>query len=215
MTRRWIDISVPLRVGMPVWPGDTALRIWRSRKLARDGVNVTELALGAHTGTHVDAPLHFVDGGAGVEALELDVLMGPSRLVTVDEEPEITGEGLQRAQIPTDCRRLLLRTMNRHHWGPESPHFREDFVALSVGAACWVRDSGIRLVGIDYLSIQPYHHQASEVHEILLEAGIIIVEGLDLAGLEDGDYDLACLPLLVPGADGVPARAVVRPFGPA
>lgn len=206
----WIDITVPVREGMPVWPGETSPRIWRSKELARDGVNVTELVLGAHTGTHVDAPVHFVRGGGGVESLPPDVLIGPARVLTVTGGPEVDRAAL--AAVPEGCVRLLLRTANRERWGAAATRFDADFVGLSVEAAEWLAERGTRLVGIDYLSVQPYRHERPRVHQALLGAGVVLLEGIDLSAVRDGDYELVCLPLLVPGADGAPARAVIRPI---
>jgi arylformamidase len=206
----WIDVTVPIRPEMATWPGETAPSVWRSKTLDIDSVNVTEIVLGAHTGTHVDAPNHHLRDGAGAEALDFDVLMGVCSVVTIDLDGEVTAGALDNLTLPPGCSRLLLRTANRHRWGPEATVFDESFVALSTGAARWLAGRGIRLIGIDYLSVQPYHHATSEVHVTLLEAGIVIVEGLDLAVLSDGRYELICLPLLVPGADGAPARVLVR-----
>ncbi len=206
----WIDVTVPLREGMTTWPGETEPRVYRSKRIDPDGVNVTELVLGAHTGTHVDAPIHFLSEGAGVESLSLAVLMGPCRVATIDTDGAIEPHDLAVA-VTDGCERLLLRTKNRESWGATAQEFRADFIGLSEAGARWLIWRGIRLLGIDYLSVQPFSDPTPVVHTSLLMAGIHIVEGLDLNKVSDGDYELICLPLLVPGADGAPCRVLIRP----
>jgi arylformamidase len=175
----WIDISRPLESGMPQWPGDPPFTFGRT---VDDGVSLTMLSLCAHTGTHVDAPLHYLEGGAAVESLALDALIGPATLCEID------------ALRPAE--RLLLRT-------------RDGCDAISVEQAEALVDARCRLVGIDSLSIGD-----ADVHRTLLRAGVVILEGLDLSKAEPGSYDLVCLPIKVIGADGAPARAVIRPRSP-
>jgi arylformamidase len=193
-----IDVSVPIRPGMPVWPGDPALEVGLAAAIA-DGAeaNVTRLALGAHTGTHVDAPVHFLDGEAGVDALPLDALVGPCVVV---EAEDVDGE-VPAAAVP-DAERVLFKTRNSELW--ERDGFVDGSVCLSAGAAEEVVHRGIRLVGIDYLTIG-----GADAHRILLAAGVVPVEGLDLRRVEPGAYVVACLPLKLVGADGAPARTVL------
>jgi arylformamidase len=190
---RIIDVSVPVRPGMITYPGDPEVRLERVSSIADgDVVNLSRLDLGVHSGTHVDAPLHFLDGGASVETLPLDVLVGPCVVV----------EGLDPAAVPAGAERVLFKTPNGRLW--ERDEFSEDFVALDAEAARALVAAGVRLVGIDYLSIGD-----EEAHRILLGAGIVAVEGLDLREVEPGDYRLVCAPLKLVGAEGAPARVLL------
>jgi arylformamidase len=197
--RRMIhDVSVPLRTGMVVYPGDPAFSIDRAMSLAGgDIANVSEMELGVHTGTHVDAPLHFFDGAPAVEALDLDVLVGPAVVV------EVTGPGDVGPDAVVDgAERLLFKTRNSAAWAEE--RFFEDYASISPEAAALLVEAGVRLVGIDYLSVG-----SVETHVTLLRAGVIAVEGLDLREIEPGSYTLVCLPLKIEGSDGAPARAIL------
>jgi arylformamidase len=190
---RIIDVSVPVRPGMITYPGDPEVRLERVSSIADgDVVNLSRLDLGVHSGTHVDAPLHFVDGGPSVETLPLDVLVGPCVVV----------EGLDPAAVPAGAERVLFKTPNSRLW--EREEFSEDFVALDAERARALVAAGVRLVGIDYLSIGD-----EEAHRILLGAGIVAVEGLDLREVEPGDYRLVCAPLKLVGAEGAPARVLL------
>ncbi len=205
-----IDISVPLRSGMVVWPGDPPLQVRPLSSLAKGGSNVSQLCLSNHTGTHVDPPLHFIAGGRTADQLPLAVLNGPADVIDLSGvERLITAADLQAARLPADCRRLLLHTRNSLHWERADDSFHEDYVALSADGADWVVQHGIELVGIDYLSIEPYNLPGHPVHHTLLEAGVVVLETINLAGVAAGRYNLSCLPLLLAGGDGAPARAVL------
>jgi arylformamidase len=192
------DVSVPLRTGMVVYPGDPTMSITRAMSLAAgDIANVSQMELGVHTGTHVDAPLHFFDGAPAVEALDLDVLVGPAQVV------EVAGTGdIEADAVPEGTERVLFKTRNSAAWAEEG--FYEDYAAISPEAASRLVAAGVRLVGVDYLSVG-----SVETHETLLRAGVIAVEGLDLRGIEPGAYTLVCLPLKLVGSDGAPARAIL------
>jgi arylformamidase len=192
------DVSVLLRTGMVVYPGDPEFSIDRVMSLAGgDIANVSRMELGVHTGTHVDAPLHFFDGAAPVEALDLEVLIGPAVVV------EVTGTGdVGPDAVPEGSQRVLFKTRNSAAWARDE--FYEDFAAISPEAATRLVDAGVRLVGIDYLSVG-----SVETHETLLRAGVVAVEGLDLRKIEPGTYTLVCLPLKLEGSDGSPARAIL------
>jgi arylformamidase len=194
-----VDVSVPIRPGMPIWPGDPELEVGLAEAIA-DGAeaNVTRLALGAHTGTHVDAPVHFLDGEAGVEAVALDALVGPCVVVEVED---VDGE-IPATAVPAGSERVLFKTRNSELW--EHDGFVDGSVCLSAGAAEEVVRRGIRLVGIDYLTIG-----GADAHRILLAAGVVPVEGLDLRAVEPGAYRIVCLPLKLVGSDGAPARTVL------
>ena len=187
---------------MPIWPGHPELEIVLATAIA-DGAeaNVTRLALGTHTGTHVDAPVHFLEGEAGVEALPLDALVGPCFVVAAaDVDGELQPDALD--EVPAAAERVLFRTRNAELWAREG--FVEDSVCLSAALAADVVRRGIRLVGIDYLAIG-----GLEAHRILLAGGVVPVEGLDLRSVPPGAYLIACLPLKIVGADGAPARTVL------
>ena len=199
------DVSVPLRAGMPTYAGEPGPTLDFHSLLARgDSANVSALSLGSHTGTHVDAPYHFLDGAPGVETLPLDALVGPARVVQYDGRGHISAADLERAGIPAGTGRILFKTANGRFWG--DPDFHSDFIGLAGDAARWLVDRGVRLVGIDYLSIEQFRSPSHEVHKTLLGAGVVIVEGLDLREVPPGEYFLVCAPLKVVGGDGAPAR---------
>ncbi len=198
------DISLPISNDLPVWPGDPTVRIVRDDSLPA----VSEITLSSHTGTHVDAPAHFIAGGATVDQLPLDALVGPAWVVYLPGPGPITADQLAAADIPDGPIRLLLRTDNSGRnalvWA-----FETDFVALAPDAADWLLARGIRLVGIDAPSIEPLITRGDPVHHTLLGAGVVIVENLDLTDVAPGAYRLACLPLRIVGGDGAPARAIL------
>ena len=205
-----VDISVPLLPEMPVWPGDGDIRIVPIKRMAAgDKNNLSRLDCGVHTGTHVDAPWHFLEDGSTAEQLPLDAMIGEAFVTYLPEVDVITAETLAQLTLPGGTTRLLLRTRNSDLWETGVTEFRKDFVALTSDAAQWLVDQGIRLIGVDYLSVHRYGDNAP-THQILLGAGIIIVEGLNLTGVAPGKYELICLPLRLNGADGAPARAVLR-----
>ena len=204
------DISVPIRSGMPVYEGDPGIEIKAWSALAKgDSANVSFLHFGAHTGTHVDAPAHFIDGARKIDALSLDVLIGSARVIRVpDEVAEIDPYFLATCDLD-QVERVLFRTRNSEFW---NEGFRKDFTHLSPAAAEKLVDLGVKLVGTDYLSIEKFHSGHHRTHLALLSNNVIIVEGLNLSEVAAGNYELICLPLrIAEGAgDGAPARAVLR-----
>ncbi|MCS7043605.1 MAG: cyclase family protein [Bryobacteraceae bacterium] len=204
----WIDISAPLRAAMTVWPGDAAARIERVESLEQGGAyNLTRLAMSAHTGTHVDAPLHFLAGGAAIDAMPAEAMIGPARVVRVE------GEAIRAGDVPDDVERgarILFRTRNseRDLFGGT---FHEDYVYLARDAAEKLAQAGALLVGIDALSVSGFREDPAETHRVLLGAGVWILEGIRLGGVAPGEYELVCVPLRIEGADGAPARALLRP----
>jgi len=174
-----------------------------------DPANVSRLDCDVHVGTHVDAPWHFLENRCTVEQLPLDTLIGPAIVAYLPEAGAVTAGDLDGLALLPGTKRLLLRTHNSELWSAGVTGFRKDYVALTADAGCWVVDQGIRLIGVDYLSVQRYE-DSSLIHQILLEAGVIILEGLNLAGVQPGVYELICLPIRLVGADGAPARAVLR-----
>lgn len=205
----YLDISVPIVPGrVPLYPGDARLEVEQVGRLAQGDIsNVSRLSCSTHTGTHVDAPAHFLDGAPGVDAVPLDALIGPAYVVdaTAAHGP-LDAAAVAGLDLPPDAERLLFRTRNSRLW--DEPRFVEDFVAFTGDGAQALVDRGVRLVGIDYLSIAPYDDPAP-AHLALLRAGVVIVETLDLRGADPGTYHLTCLPLRLAGVDGSPARAVL------
>lgn len=208
----YIDISVAIRPDLPVWSGDPAVAIHRASSIAAgDLANVSRLDMGAHTGTHVDAPLHFLDGRRSVDQLDLNVLIGPAWVAEFDVPREIKAVDFIAAGIPTGIERLLLKTRNSRLWGEKPAEFDEDFVGIAVDGARWLVEQGIRLVGIDYLGVERFDSVplGAPVHKTLLDAEMILLEGLNLSAVQPGAYQLICLPVKIQGADGSPGRAVL------
>ena len=168
-----------------------------------DRFSITRMDISAHTGTHVDAPAHFVAGGAGVDSLDLDVLIGPALVVDAACGKCAIGGCAGVARDPGRNPRVLFRTRNSELWRAPHTVFDEDFVAIPADGASWLVEHGVRLVGVDYLSVAPFADSAP-THQILLAAGVIAVEGLNLSEIEPGEYQLCCLPLKIAGADGAP-----------
>jgi len=205
-----IDITVPLTIEMPIWPGCKGIWITHIMRLENgDSSNVSRLDINLHTGTHVDAPRHFLQNGKTVEHLPLDVLVGPSYVAHLPDATDVTPRNLTDLNLPSGTKRLLLRTRNSELWAAKTTEFKEDFVALTHEAAQWIVDKKIRLIGVDYLSIQRYSDD-SRTHQILLGAGTIALEGLNLSNVKTGFYELICLPLSLVGAEASPARAILR-----
>ena len=203
------DISVTISPNLPTWPGDPSVVLERVEKMeAGADSNVTRMAMSAHTGTHIDAPYHFVPDGISVDQVPVDLLTGRAYVLHLPEVDLITAAALEAASIPPRTRRVLFRTRNSDCWTRQESVFRTDYIALSADGAHYLVDRGVKLVGVDYLSIAPFD-QVVPTHRILLEAGIIIVEGLDLSQVSQGRYTFYCLPLKLAGADGAPARAIL------
>lgn len=209
MSSPWIDVSVPLKTGMVHWPGDPAVKVTRVKHLDRgDSCTLSTLAMGAHTGTHMDAPAHFVAGGATIDALPFDAVIGRARVLHIDARDAIGPEHLERHRVRAG-ERILLRTLNSARcWRTDK--FVKDFVHLSAGAARYLAERRVRTVGVDYLSVGGYKRDGRETHLALLGAGIWVIEGLNLGPVGPGPVDMICLPLRLAGAEGAPARVVVR-----
>jgi arylformamidase len=207
---RLIDISLPIGPHLLVWPGDPAIQVERRRSIASgDEANVSELRIGTHTGTHVDPPVHFVEGGTGIDGILLDALAGPAVVADLrGRAGSLAPSDLEKA-VPPAAERLLLRTDNSELWRSLPVEFPEHYTCLSPESARWLVDRGVRLVGTDFLSIERRGAEGHPVHRTLLQSGVVIVEGLDLWGVEPGSYELVCLPLKIVGGDGGPARALL------
>ncbi len=208
------DISVAVAPGeTPTYPGDPGIEVGSWNAISRgDPANVTVINFGAHTGTHVDAPAHFIEGAAGVASLPLEVLVGEAVVVEIPSGADAVEERHVNADALGGATRVLFKTRNSAFWDEPHGRFREDFAYVTPGAARALVAAGVRLVGIDYLSVEKFGSEDFETHVTLLSAGVVIVEGLDLRAVAPGRYDLACLPLkLAAGSgDGAPARAVLR-----
>ncbi len=203
------DISLPISSDLPVWPGDPPFERKLIDSIARGGqTNTSFLAMSAHMGTHIDAPDHFLGNGRTIENLPLNILTGRVYVLHLPQADLITADMLAQADIPPRTRRILFKTRNSELWKHKEKNFQTDFVALAPDAAEYLVGHGFKLVGIDYLSIAPYDN-GRPTHQILLRAGIVIVEGLDLSAVSPGRYTLHCLPLKLVGSDGAPARAIL------
>src|SRR4030066_667699 len=206
---RTYDITLTITPQTIVWPGDPPVSMQRTSSIASgDSANVSQISMSCHTGTHVDAPDHFLNNGKTVENLSLDLLVGRAYVLHLPNVNLITASILMDADIPPRTRRLLFKTRNSDYWANGNKEFQTDFVGLSVDAAELLVDRNVKLVGIDYLSIAPYK-QGKPVHTILLDAGVVVIEGLDLSRVSQGRYTLHCLHLKLGGADGAPTRAVL------
>lgn len=191
-----------------MWPGSPPLSLDRRLSLDRgDPVNDTTIRCSVHTGTHVDAPSHFLDDGATVDSLPPDAMVGPCTVADLRGTERVDRPELEARLGERSPDRLLLRTDNSERWGPE---FRADFVGLTPSAARLLGGLGVRLLGIDYLSVQPFEG-SDAVHRSLLEADVVLLEGLDLSGIAPGRYELLCLPVRLAGVEAAPARALLRP----
>jgi len=205
------DISVPVHEGVPTWPGDPPLRITLASSIAGGNVaNVTRLDMGAHTGTHFDAPFHFDRTGYGIDRLPLDILIGACRVFDLTAIPgHVNRVSLERCDLQS-VTRALFKTRNSQHWARDDHEFDKGFVGLVLDGAEYLLKRGVRLVGIDYLSIEPFGSKDHRVHSLLLSAQVVILEGLNLSEVPAGDYELIALPMRLRGADGAPARVVLR-----
>jgi len=194
---------------MIVWPGDPSVNIQRISSIASgDNSNVSQMTMSCHTGTHVDAPDHFLNNGKTVEGLSLDLLVGRAYVLYLPDVSLITASVLMHSDIPPRTRRLLFKTRNSEYWAKGNSEFHTDFVGLSVDAAELLVDRNVKVVGIDYLSIAPYK-MGTPVHTILLNAGVVVIEGLDLSQVSQGRYTLHCLPLKLGGAEGPTTRCIL------
>jgi arylformamidase len=210
----WYDISVPLKQGMNYFPTDPAPpKIYRYHDRDLGGrVTMSMLEIISHTGTHIDAPLHFIPGGSTISDMPLDAAVGPCRVIEIKDPEKIRVGELEKHHIKKG-ERILLKTRN----SPKvytSEKFVEDYVYLDVDGARYLASRGIRLFGLDNITIGSFkeHDNLSRTHEALLGAGIYILEDCALADVPPGEYDLLCLPLLMWNGDAGPCRAILRPL---
>lgn len=203
-----LDVSVPLSSGMPTYPGNPEFELHPVTRIASgDPANNSRLVMGTHTGTHVDAPWHFLDEGAGVDGLRLDLLIGRTRVVEVTKRGGIGADELAAAGLREDLR-VLLKTPNSALWNGEG--FHTEYTHLTEAGARYLVDQGVKVIGIDYLSVEQYEKAGAPAHRALLAQAVIIIEGLNLSEAEPGMYEMYCLPLRIAGADGAPARVILK-----
>jgi arylformamidase len=209
MASAWIDVSVAFRTGMAHWPDNPPVRIARILDITQgDECTLSMISMGAHSGTHMDAPVHFLRGGKRLDEMPLSAVIGPARVIAIRDPECITVEELRPHRIRRG-ERILFKTRNSARvWKTDA--FTKEFVYLSTEAGEFLAARRVRTVGVDYLSVGGYEKNGPEVHRALLTAGIWIIEGLDLSRVRPGEYDLICLPIKIAQSDGAPARAVLR-----
>ncbi|MEP6924433.1 MAG: cyclase family protein [Pyrinomonadaceae bacterium] len=207
------DVTVPLSEQTPVYEGDPTVKIESSHAIARsDAANISHLCFGAHTATHVDAPNHFIEGARRVDELALEKLIGKVRVLEIEENAmSVTAAHIKNTDLQ-GVERILFKTRNSQFWNDFGQGFRRDFTYIEPEAARELVNLNLKLVGIDYLSVEKFGAESFDTHIALLEKEIIIIEGLDLREVSAGDYELICLPLKYIGGtgDGAPARTILR-----
>ena len=208
-----IDISVPITTTMPVWPGDPAVDLTQVSAIAQgDSANVTRMTMGVHTGTHIDAPKHFIDSGMTVDQIPLKKLIGEALVIEIDPAVAVITEHFLKTHpqihLLAETKKALFQTRNSKYWKQNPAIFVPDYVGIDTSGAQFLRQFGLDLIGIDYLSIAPIG-ETERPHQVLLSDGIIILEGLNLSRVPGGVYNLFCLPLNISGCEGAPARAIL------
>lgn len=209
MKNKFIDITFPISHRLPIWPDSIGYNYKWHLKMPKAGNNLSSISIDNHTGTHIDAPLHFIENGKSIEQLDLNKLIGLAYVAEIRGVRSIGANDLEASAIPKTCTRLLLKTDNQEYWNRGEKEFQEDFCALDKSGAQWVVDRGIDFVGIDYLSIERFE-DGPETHQILLKNEVIIVESLNLKDVESGQFELICLPLKLEGLEGAPVRALLK-----
>ncbi|HLH63328.1 MAG TPA: cyclase family protein [Ktedonobacteraceae bacterium] len=211
MAGDWIDVSVPLHSGMVHWPDNPPVSIERVLDMSRgDAANVSKLSMGAHTGTHMDAPVHFFPDGKGIDTMPITAVIGQARVIEIADPESIKPDELRARQIQAG-ERVLFKTRNSSRcW--QVDEFVKEFVYISAEAAQYLAEQKIQAVGVDYLSVGGFFKDGAATHHALLGAGIWIIEGLNLTNVQPGLVELICLPIKIVGSDGAPARAILRPL---
>jgi arylformamidase len=204
------DISLPISNDLPVWPGDPPVSLRMTKSILKgDQCNITKIQMGVHTGTHIDAPYHFLRDGVTTDAIPIETFIGPCIVVEIDSEVLIEKRDLQKYNM-NGYSRILIKTRNSEIWANNISAFERNFVALGIDAAQYLVEMKTILVGIDYLSVESFHSEGSPVHKLLLRNNIPILEGLNLSGVKAGVYGLICMPLKLHGCEGAPARVLLR-----
>ena len=209
--KKFYDVTLTIDKALPTWPGDPELTLERVNKIEEGrNANVSRLDMGVHTGTHVDAPFHFLQDGNTVENLDLNALIGPVQIVQVADEVDfITADVVKKAGLVPGIERVLFKTRNSAYWHESTLKFHTDFVGITEDGAQLLVDLGFRFVGLDYLSIAPYK-QSRPTHEVFLKREVVLLEGADLTEVQPGIYRLICLPLKLGNTDGSPARVILE-----
>jgi arylformamidase len=210
----WYDISVPLKQGMAYFPTDPVPpKIYRfSDRALGSKVTMSMLEIISHTGTHIDSPLHFIEGGSTISDMPLDATVGPARVIEIKDKVKISAAELKKHNIKKG-ERVLFKTRNSPT-GYEAEKFNDDYCYLDGAAADYLAEKGVRLVGIDFITIgtMKVPDNINKTHTALLGAGIYVLEDCALAGVPPGEYELLCLPLLMWNGDAGPCRAILRPL---
>ncbi len=205
----YIDITYRISDKFPKWPGSVGLKVDWHMKIPHETNNLSSFTIDSHLGTHLDAPLHFVQNGKAIHELDLNKLIGEVFVLDIRGVKQITSDHLNKSEIPKNCSKLILKTDNQKYWEDGLIEFQQDFCSIDKSGAQWIVDMGIHLIGIDYLSIQRYF-DGPETHQILLNSEVVIVECLNLAQVQQGIYELICLPLNIEGIEGSPVRALLK-----
>lgn len=208
MPAKIYDISVDIQMGMPTYPGDAKFKSRKLKSVEQDGYEIHRLSLGNHTGTHVDAPAHFIQNGATITELPLDILNGRVRVVEILDKGKVGFEAVKDLQLQNDFR-ILFKTRNSSLW-KNRKRFQKNYVYLTLDAAKYLAENDIKLIGFDYLSLEKFGDSEHPVHRYLLGNQVIILEGLNLLEVEEGEYEMCCLPMKLAGLDGAPARVILR-----
>ncbi len=204
------DLSVTISEEMPIWPKDPQVVITKKRSIdCSDSCNVTQLNIGSHTGTHIDAPYHFDNNGLKIDQIDLGTLVGTARVFDMGTDSDISMENIRGLDL-SGVVRVLFKTVNSNLWKIGLNSFTENYAAVTSDAAKYLVDSGIKLVGIDYLSIEKFGSKLHDTHNTLLKNGLVVIEGLNLSDIVPGDYDLVALPLKIKNGDGSPARVILK-----
>lgn len=204
------DVTLPITNSLITWPGDPSVVIRKTCSISLGSAcNVSEINFGSHTGTHIDAPYHFEENGNTVDQIPLRYLIGKASVFAVNTEEKIGRDAVASLNL-AGVERILFKTKNSTYWN--LPEFKKDFVYITKEAARYLVDCRIKLVGMDYLSVEKFGNEHADTHHVFLSNGVVIIEGLDLRRVEPGDYELIALPLRIPGGDGSPARVVLRSF---
>ena len=207
------DISVPITPDMPVWPGDPAVDLQQVSVIASgDSANISHLSMSVHTGTHIDAPKHFIDNGNTIGQIPLEKLVGEVLVMQIDDSVNVISALVLKSHpgidLLEDAQKVLFRTLNSSLWRQSPNEFRQDYIGIDASGAEFLAGLGLDLIGIDYLSIAPYDETLAP-HQILLAEDIVLLEGLDLSKVQAGIFELYCLPLKIPGCEGAPARVIL------